>query len=215
MDAATINSYPRPSLITSSTDAAHNGSFMSMGTSTINSERQIQPDQSELKTVPLSSRLIHPFKAIINRIGFSAVYGTALGCVPGLITLGTVGIATGVTGGVVGGILGGLVKLAKMVAGCPSEAHQTGIFLGGILGGVIALLPAIAVTAAASLAAFGVIASVSTVINILPDLFHAATWTRTEMDEWTQKINNNWLQLKAALEKWKNDNMGTEVLEAQ
>ncbi len=213
MDAATINSYTSPSLIPPPTDAAPGGSFMSMATSAINSERQTQADQSELKTVALSSRLIHPFKAIINRIGFSAVYGTAVGCVPGLITLGAVGLATGIAGGIVGGVLGGLVKLAKMVAGCPSEAHQKGIFLGSILGGVIALLPAIAVTAAASLAAFGVIASVNTVINIPADFFHAATWTHTEMDEWTQKINDNWLRLKAALEKWKNDNMGTEVLE--
>jgi len=173
-----------------------------MGTAAINPDRQVQADQSELKKVPLSSRLIHPFKAIINQIKFYAAYSVYIGAAIGFITFGAVGLAAGVAGGIVGGVLGCLIKLAKMVAGCPSEAHYRGFQLGALCAALIASLPGMTVaTAVASLAAFGVIASVGTAINLPANLFHAATWTRTEMDEWAQKIDNDWQAIKDDMQR--------------
>ena len=184
------------------TSPAHSGNFGHMKTTATDAEPETPSTTLPApKQIRLRDRIIHPFKVALNLTGLSAVMSGIVGCVPGIAVFGGVGIATSLSGATVGCALGGLVKLGKMMAGSPSEAVGKGLFLGGVVGGILAIPPAFITATALSLAAFSVIAPVATVLSIPRSVYHAITWTDTQMNDWNHKVGKNWQTIEENLKK--------------
>lgn len=183
------------------TSPTNSGNFVHMKTTATDAEPEIPTTLPAPKQIKLSDRIIHPFKAALNHIGLSAVVSGFVGCVPGIVVLAGVGIATSLAGANVGCALGGLIKLGKMMAGSPSEAGGKGLYLGGVIGAALAIPPALITATALSLAAFSVIAPVATVLGIPQSIHQAVTWNDTQMNDWDHKVGKNWRSIEDKLKK--------------
>ena len=177
------------------TSTAHSGNFVHMTTTATDAEPETPtPTLPAPKQIRLRDRIIFPFKVALHNIGFSAVLSGVVGFVPNIAVFGGVAIASGLTGATVGGALGGLVKLGQMMTGSHhhSEAVGKGLFLGGVIGAVLAIPPGLITATALSLAAFGVIAPVITILSIPRSIHHAITWNDAQMNRWEQKLATTW-----------------------
>lgn len=186
---------------TASTRPAHSGNFEHMRTTATDAEPEIPTTLPAPKPIRLRDRIIHPFKVALNNIGFSAVLSGVVGYVPSIAVFGGVAIASGLAGATVGCALGGLVKLGKMMAGSPSEANGKGLFLGGVIGAVLAIPPGLVTATALSLAAFGVIAPVVTILSIPRSIHQAITWNDAQMHDWELKTGKNWQAIENSLKR--------------
>lgn len=170
-----------------------------------NPDRLIQSDQPEQTNVPLSRRLIFPFKAAINRIGFIATGSLIFGLLPGAIAGFIAGMATAATCGAAFIALGGLVQLVSTLAGRPSKAIDHGFCLGAIVTALIVSLVGGAVTVAAGLPTFGVIAASESIFHLPIDIYRAATWTEEDMNNLDMNTESRWEHIRALFHKVSHD----------
>lgn len=157
-----------------------------------NPDRQIQSDQPEQPDVPLSRRLIFPFKAAANRMGFIATGSLLFGLFPGAIAGVVVGIATMFTCCAAFVALGGLIQLVSTLAGRPSKAIDDGFCLAAIVTTLIVVLVGGAVTVAAGLPVFGVITAAESIFHLPTDIYSAATWTEEDMNNLDRDNESIW-----------------------
>ena len=180
---------------------APGGNFMHMKTTATEAEPKTPSTLPAPKQITLSDRVIHPFKAALKCIGLSALTSSVIGAVPGIFVLYGIGCFTNFAGSTIGSGLGGLVKLSKKIAGCPSEAMGKGLYMGGAIGSIVAIPPALITTAALSLAAFSVIAPVTTILNIPRSIYHAITWSDSQINKWDHKAKKDLQTIKNELKK--------------
>ncbi len=198
---------PQTLLVSGTPDASTANGIVAIA----NPDRLIQSDQPEQTKVPLSRRLIFPFKVAINRIGFIATGSLILGLVPGIIAGVVAGIATAATCGTAFLALGGLVQLISTLAGRPSKALEHGFNLGRLVSAAIAALVGGVVAVAAGLPVFGAITAAEGVFHFPIDIYRAARWTEEDMSTMEMEIESTWKLIRDTFHNvvWDDDSRPT------
>ena len=161
---------------------------------------QVQSTGQVPEKVPLSSRVIHPFKSILLNIRNSFAYSGQISLLPGFLVCIGVGLVTILPSVATFGCLGALIQMAKKLVGYDSQAFQEALFIGLYAAIAIAIPTVIITYLAITLALFCVITPVSTLLQIPKFIRQAATTTsREDLNNLHVEADKTWSNYKEGM----------------
>ena len=110
----------RPYITGASTSPSQDGNFLCMSTTATDADRQMQSSLSASDDMPLTHRIIYPFKATLSQTGSLALISSCIGIASGAIALYGAKTVTGFAGVGVSWFLG---SVAAMVKGSSEYRH--------------------------------------------------------------------------------------------
>ena len=178
------------------TTPTQHGSFKKMDVKVTDAGRQVQSTGQVPEKVPLSGRVVHSFKSILNNIRMSLMKAGQVGLAPGPLVFFGIGLAAIAPSVVTCGLLGGLIQKIKHLAGYDSYAFMGGLYIGLYAVVAIAAPAAIITSFAAALALFCVIAPVSTLLQIPKFIQQAATMSNEDLNKLHVEADKDWSEFK-------------------
>lgn len=171
--------------------------FAGFDTSSDEGARYSRSSDNSESTSSIRDRIAYPFRAIKSQLRRSVLEGGVAGAVAGFSIPVFVGYVTG-------SIVGGIVKLAKMIAGCNSDARKIGGAIGALTSGLVGLPIAVALAVVGAVAGI-VIGTAGSVIKLPVDIYHAATLDKSKLNPWelaAKERQKRDAEIEAKLKKW-------------